>query len=96
MNVLVAYDISTETKAGKKRLRKAAQLCLSYGQRVQQSVFECRLDEVTFAEFVHQLSALVHPTDDNIRIYRVSDFSRGKVINLGREVGIDFDAPMIL
>lgn len=96
LNLLVAYDISTETKAGEKRLRKVAQLCVAYCQRVQQSVFECRLDEVTFVEFVQQLSELVHPTDDNIRIYRVSDFSRGKVVNLGREVGIDFDAPMIL
>lgn len=96
MNLLVAYDISTETKAGEKRLRRVASLCVSFGQRVQHSVFECRLDELTFVEFVRQLSEIVHPTEDNIRIYRVSDLSRGKVVNLGKQVGIDYNEPMIL
>lgn len=96
MNLLVAYDISTETKAGERRLRRVAKVCVGFGQRVQHSVFECRLDELTFVEFVRQLSEIVHPTEDNIRIYRVSDLSRGKVVNLGKEVGIDYDEPMIL
>ncbi|MDQ0189643.1 CRISPR-associated endonuclease Cas2 [Alicyclobacillus cycloheptanicus] len=96
MNLLVAYDISTETKAGEKRLRRVARLCVAHGHRVQDSVFECRLDEVTFVEFVRQLSEVIHPIEDNLRIYRVSDFGPGKVVNLGKQVGVDYDAPMIL
>lgn len=96
MNLLVAYDISTETKQGEKRLRRVARVCMNYGQRVQHSVFECYLDELTFIELVKKLSEVVHPTEDNIRIYRVNDLSRGNVVNLGRAVGIDYSEPMIL
>ena len=96
MNLLVAYDISTETKQGEKRLRRVAKVCLNYGQRVQHSVFECCLDELAFTELVRKLSEIAHPTEDNIRIYRVNGLSRGSVINLGRAVGIDYSEPMIL
>ncbi|WP_067623922.1 CRISPR-associated endonuclease Cas2 [Alicyclobacillus acidiphilus] len=96
MNLLVAYDISTETKQGEKRLRRVAKVCMGYGQRVQHSVFECRLDELRFVELVRALKEIVHPAEDNIRIYRVTDLSRGSVVNLGREVGLDFDEPIIL
>ncbi|MCL6633314.1 MAG: CRISPR-associated endonuclease Cas2 [Alicyclobacillus herbarius] len=96
MNLLIAYDISTETKQGQKRLRRVAKVCLNYGQRVQHSVFECQLDELAFSKLVQSLSEIVHPTEDNIRIYRVTDLSRGSVINLGRIVGIDYKDPIVL
>lgn len=96
MNLLVAYDISTETKGGEKRLRRVAKICTQFGQRVQNSVFECRLDELTFAELVRALSEVVHPVEDNVRIYHITDLSRGSVVNLGRSVGVDYSEPMIL
>ncbi|MCL6627038.1 MAG: CRISPR-associated endonuclease Cas2 [Alicyclobacillus shizuokensis] len=96
MNLLVAYDISTETKQGEQRLRRVAKVCLNFGQRVQHSVFECQVDEMAFAELVRALSEIVHPTEDNIRIYRVTDLSCGGVINLGRAVGINYRDPLIL
>ncbi|WP_436664179.1 CRISPR-associated endonuclease Cas2 [Alicyclobacillus acidoterrestris] len=96
MHVLVTYDISTETKAGQKRLRRVAQLCVSRGQRVQKSVFECQLDELQYVEFIRSLRDLVHPTEDNVRVYRVRDFTHKHVLSLGKEVGIDFDEPLIL
>lgn len=96
MNLLVVYDISTETRQGEKRLRRVAKVCENYGQRVQHSVFECRLDELTFAELVKKLSEIVHPTEDNVRVYRVNDLSRGRVVNLGKDIGMDYSEPMIL
>ena len=95
-NLLVAYDISTETKQGEKRLRRAAKVCMGYGQRVQHSVYECQLDELQFIEMVKKLSDVVHPTEDNVRIYRVHDLSRGSVVNLGKAVGVDYSEPLIL
>ena len=44
MLVLITYDVNTETAAGKKRLRKVAKQCENYGRRVQNSVFECIVD----------------------------------------------------
>ena len=55
MDIVVTYDVSTETAAGKRRLRKVAEACLAYGQRVQQSVFECALDEMQLEQLRHRL-----------------------------------------
>lgn len=96
MNLLVAYDICTDTRAGEKRLRRIAQLCVSHGQRVQKSLFECRLDEVQYTEFIQALRDTIHPAEDNVRVYRFQDFTRKNVMTLGIELGIDFDEPMIL
>ncbi|WP_146823049.1 CRISPR-associated endonuclease Cas2 [Alicyclobacillus suci] len=76
--------------------RRVAQLCVSRGQRVQKSVFECQLDELQYVEFIRSLRDLVHPTEDNVRVYRVRDFTHKHVLSLGKEVGIDFDEPLIL
>lgn len=94
--VLITYDISTESKAGEKRLRKVAQICVNHGQRVQKSVFGCRLDDIMFADLVLQFKHMMHPKQDSIRIYRVHDFSGTNLVRLGRQLGVDFDAPMIL
>ncbi|MCL6636909.1 MAG: CRISPR-associated endonuclease Cas2 [Alicyclobacillus sp.] len=96
MYVVVAYDICTDNKAGEKRLRKVAQTCQNYGQRVQKSLFECTLDEATLAGLVHDLRLLVHPREDSVRIYRALDFSSTHVIRLGRDLGLDFQGPLIL
>lgn len=96
MNLLVVYDVSTETKQGVKRLRRVAQLCVNFGQRVQHSVFECRLDELALADFIRQLREIVHPAEDNIRLYRVADFTKNHVVNLGKDIGVDYSEPMIL
>ena len=50
MLILVTYDVNTETAAGRKRLRKVAKQCVNYGQRVQNSVFECQVDSVKFRQ----------------------------------------------
>lgn len=71
MLVLVCYDVSTETKQGRRRLRRVAKVCESTGQRVQKSVFECQLDVAKFEALERELLAEIDLTEDCLRIYRV-------------------------
>ena len=67
--VLITYDVNTETKEGQKRLRKIAKLCVDYGQRVQNSVFECSLTPSEFVEIKNEFSNIIDSEQDNIRFY---------------------------
>lgn len=69
MLVLITYDVNTETPAGKKRLRQIAKLCVNWGQRVQNSVFECLVDPAQFAELKNKLEKLANPKTDSLRYY---------------------------
>lgn len=79
MLVLVTYDVNTETAAGRKRLRKVAKACVNYGQRVQNSVFECLLDAAQYAVFKARLKALIDPEADSLRFYRLGNSYKSKV-----------------
>ena len=84
MLVLVTYDVNTETAAGRKRLRKVAKWCVDYGQRVQNSVFECLLDAAQYAVFKAQLIQLIDPETDSLRFYRLGTHYQTKVEHVGR------------
>lgn len=71
MDVLVTYDVSTETSAGRARLRRVAKACEGSGQRVQKSVFECTLTDVQLERLLHRLVALIEPAEDSLRVYRL-------------------------
>lgn len=71
MDVLVAYDVSTETKEGRRRLRKVATVCCGFGQRVQNSVFECRLTPAQFEQMEAKLLGIIELSEDRLRIYRL-------------------------
>ena len=71
IEVLVAYDVSTETAAGRRRLRKVAQICLGFGQRVQNSVFECRVSPSQLEEMEDRLVKMIDHNEDRLRIYRL-------------------------
>ena len=73
MLILVTYDVNTETAAGRKRLRKVAKVCVDYGQRVQNSVFECLLDAAQYAAFKAKLIALIDPETDSLRFYQLGN-----------------------
>lgn len=73
MWVVVCYDVNTETREGRRRLRRVAQVCKNYGQRVQKSVFECQVDQMKFEEFRHKLLKEVRLALDNLRIYRLTE-----------------------
>ncbi len=69
MFVLVAYDVATIDKAGARRLRRVAQACKDYGQRVQNSVFECRVNEAQWALLKHRLLGEIKREEDSLRFY---------------------------
>ena len=84
MLVLVTYDVNTETAAGRKRLRKVAKTCVNYGQRVQNSVFECLLDAAQYTVFKAALVALIDPDEDSLRFYQLGNKYKTKVEHVGR------------
>lgn len=89
MLVLITYDVSTETKAGKKRLNKVANYCLKYGQRVQNSVFECDLDAAQFRTVVNDLDKLISREEDSIRFYNLGDHYHSKITHIGIKESYD-------
>ena len=95
-HILVAYDVRTDNNEGKQRLRRVAKVCESYGQRVQNSVFECLVDEQTFVILERKLLSIIDKQDDSLRIYRISKPFEQNVAQYGRTRSIDFDAPIVL
>ena len=95
MMVLITYDVNTETEAGKKRLRKVARQCQNYGQRVQDSVFECLIDAAQLKQLKHRLEKLINPEKDSLRFYYLGDEWRGRVEHIGAKAGIDLEGPLI-
>jgi CRISPR-associated protein Cas2 len=71
LDVLVAYDVSTETREGRRRLRKVATTCCGFGQRVQNSVFECRVTPAQYEELESLLLAIIDPEEDRLRLYEL-------------------------
>ena len=96
MLVLVCYDVSTETKAGRRRLRRVARVCESTGQRVQKSVFECQLDVARFEALQRELLAEIDLTMDCLRLYRIPGTRGFEVIEHGIFKAVDFDGPLVL
>jgi CRISPR-associated protein Cas2 len=96
MDVLVAYDVSTETTEGKRRLRKVAEACLAYGQRVQKSVFECSLNEMQFEKLRQRLLQCINEQEDSLRIYRLPQASEYTLWTYGVQHKIDFGGPLII
>jgi CRISPR-associated protein Cas2 len=96
MMVLVTYDVNTETPAGRKRLRHVARHCENYGQRVQNSVFECWVDPAQWAAFQGKLRAEIEPTLDSLRFYFLGDNWQRKVEHVGAKPSYDPQGPLIL
>ena len=96
MLILVSYDVSTETAAGRKRLRRVAKACQNYGQRVQKSVFECKVDAATYELMKDAVLKEISLTEDNLRIYRLTEPLSKNVQEFGKFRATDFDAPLIL
>ena len=96
MLVLVCYDVSTETKPGRRRLRRVARLCESTGQRVQKSVFECQLDIAQFETLERELLEEIDPEKDCLRMYRMPETRGFEVREYGVFKAVDFDGPLVL
>jgi CRISPR-associated protein Cas2 len=96
MLVLVCYDVSTETKAGCRRLRRVAKVCESTGQRVQKSVFECQVTVAEFESLERRLLAEVNLAEDCLRLYRIPETRGAEVREHGNFKAVDFDGPLVL
>lgn len=96
MLVIVCYDVNTETRAGRKRLRRIAKVCESTGQRVQKSVFECQVDLMQMEELERKLLAEIDLQEDCLRLYRLPDTKGCEVREHGKFKATDFEAPLVL
>lgn len=96
MLIIVTYDVSTETRAGRKRLRRVAKACESMGQRVQKSVFECRVNEMQFEELERKLLAEIDVAEDNLRFYRITEPTEVRVREYGAFRSTDFEGPLLV
>lgn len=83
MLVLITYDVNTETATGKKRLRRIAKLCVNYGQRVQNSVFECMLDPVQLKILKKNIDDIMDKEHDSVRYYNLGKNWQRKVEHIG-------------
>jgi CRISPR-associated protein Cas2 len=96
MLIIVTYDVSTETAAGRKRLRRVAKVCESVGQRVQKSVFECRVDLMGYEDLERRLLSEIDEREDNLRLYRLTEPVELHVKEYGNFRAVDFDAPLVV
>lgn len=95
MMVLITYDVNTETAAGRKRLRKVAKQCENYGQRVQNSVFECLIDSAQLRQLKHNLIELINPDKDSLRFYYLGNQWRKRVEHIGAKESLDLEGTLI-
>ncbi|PDY91159.1 CRISPR-associated endonuclease Cas2 [Bacillus toyonensis] len=95
MLVLITYDVSTVSGAGQKRLRKVSKMCQNYGQRVQNSVFECVVDATQFATLKMELIKIIDKDEDSLRFYQLGNNYKNKVTHIGVKESIDLESPLI-
>lgn len=96
MLVIVCYDVNTETKAGRRRLRRVARVCEGIGQRVQKSVFECQVNAMQFEELERELLSEMDTSLDCLRLYRLPETRGAEVREHGAFKATDFDGPLVL
>ena len=96
MLVLITYDVDTISETGQKRLRKVAKLCQDYGQRVQNSVFECRLSEAQFVVLKNKLESTMNHDLDNIRFYFLGKNWKNRIESIGKQMVMDIDEELIV
>jgi len=95
MLVLVTYDVKTESAAGRKRLRRIAQACQDFGQRVQYSVFECDVNPAEWTRLRARLLAEFKEGEDSLRFYMLGANWKRRVEHHGAKPATDFDGPLI-
>lgn len=96
MLIIVTYDVSTETKEGRRRLRRVAKICESIGQRVQKSVFECRVNQMQYEELERNLLAEINDKQDNLRLYRLTEPVELHIKEHGSFRAVNFDGALVI
>lgn len=96
MLVVVSYDVSTSDKGGPRRLRRVAKACVDYGQRVQNSVFECALDPDQWTRLKLRLLSEIEPTKDSLRFYFLGSGAGKRIEHHGAKVVVDLEGPLLV
>jgi len=96
MLVLITYDVNTQTPLGRKRLRQVAKQCVNYGQRVQNSVFECVLDAAKCREVQHILEQIIDKDVDSLRFYYLGNNYKSKVEHIGAKESFDVEGTLLI
>mgnify|MGYP003560437592 FL=1 len=96
MYILVTYDVDTTDKSGQRRLRRVAKACLDYGQRVQNSVFECELTEVQFCILKERIDEIIDHSLDSIRFYHLNRSENRRVEVMGVETAFNVNDAIII
>lgn len=95
MMMVVSYDVATTTSAGRRRLRRVARECQNFGQRVQNSVFECVVDPEQWARLRLHLLEIFEPEEDSLRFYHLGSRWKGRVEHHGTKKTLDLDGPLL-
>ena len=93
--MLVTYDVNVQTPVGRRRLRRVARACLDFGQRVQNSVFECEVEPAQWTMLRARLTAEINPDTDSLRFYRLGADGRRRVEHVGAKPSLDLDGPLV-
>ncbi|MDD3232418.1 MAG: CRISPR-associated endonuclease Cas2 [Clostridia bacterium] len=96
MLMLITYDVSTETKDGKRRLSKVAKYCVAHGQRVQNSVFECNLNYGEVLKLQNKLKEIIDPKTDSLRFYNLGNNYESKIEHIGIKPSIPLEGTIII
>ena len=96
MLVLITYDVNVTEEGGTRRLRRVAKQCVNFGQRVQNSVFECLVDPAQFAELKYRLEEIVDPQTDSIRYYFLGNNWKNRVEHFGAKSGYDPEGLLLI
>lgn len=96
MFVIITYDVSTITAAGRRRLRRVAKVCESTGQRVQNSVFECKVDQMQLEILERRLLEEIDKTEDSLRLYRLTEPVDLHIKEYGKFRAVDFEGVLVV
>ncbi len=96
MLVVVSYDVSTVDAAGRRRLRRIAKVCCNFGQRVQNSVFECIVDPNRWTDLRIKLLTEANLAEDSLRFYFLGANYKKRIEHHGTKTVPDLDGPLIL
>lgn len=96
MLILVTYDVNTETREGRRRLRQVAKACQDVGQRVQNSVFECLVEPAQWVALRERLESLIEPSKDSLRYYFLGKNWQRRVEHTGAKPSYDPQGPLIV
>jgi CRISPR-associated protein Cas2 len=96
LEILIAYDVATDTAAGRRRLRRVAKVCEGFGQRVQKSVFECIVSDGEMARLMDRLRHEIDLDRDSLRVYRLREPLGDHLWILGRDLPYDIHDPIII